>query len=212
MSRRQARQSISQLYHGELATRRLCGELLDSVTSGPARDCLAIQMTDERRHATAYARYLEPLGGLEPVSPILSDALEGARRGPFGPLGAILAYHVVLESEVLRVHGALAQLLPCPLLAQINRLVARDEARHVAFGRHYLRDAVAATPQETRRRLYDWIQGLWRRSSDQALERYETSGLARSVLRPWLQGGWRHHDNALQQVGLLAAVCERRAP
>lgn len=202
MTREQVRAAVSQLYHGEVATSRMCRALHDAIEPGPARDCLALQFEDETRHAAVYARYLARLGGIAPLDPTLDRALEAARSGPFGPLGAILAFNLVLESEVLRVHGALARLLPCPLLTGINRLVARDEARHVAFGRLYLATAVAQLPAEARCELRRWIHAIWRDSAEAALARPSRGGAARRALRRWLLGGWRHHEAALRQIGL----------
>ena len=210
MSQAQARTAISQLYHGEIATSRMCEALMAAVEPGPARDCLALQRDDERRHAAVYARYLEALGGIAPIDPGLARALEAARNGPFGALGAVLAFNLVLESEVLRVHGTLARLLPCPLLAQMNRLIARDEARHVAFGRLYLAEAVATLPTETRGRLYRWIHETWQRSAESVLGRTGSKSAARAALRRWLSGGWRHHKVALRKLGLVSEAMDPR--
>lgn len=212
MTREKARGAISQLYHGEIATSRLCRDLLDVVEAGPAADCLRLQIADETRHAAVYERYLARLGGVAAINQSLDEALEAARSGPFGPLGAILAFHLVLESELLRVHGSLAQLLPCPLLKQINRLVARDEARHVAFGRLYLADLVAGLSDDARRSLHGWIYGLWRETTEGALATTKRGGLAQSALQHWLQGGWRHHEATLRQIGLTRGLQEATVP
>lgn len=202
MTRDQARATISQLHYGEVATSRVCLALLPGFPAGPARRCLEYQIEDERRHAEVFARYLERLGGLAPMDPTLAWALDAAADGPAGPLGTMVAYHVVVEGEVLRVQDSLARLLPCPLLRQISRLVARDEARHVAFGRIYLGGALADLPVDARRRLYDWVYGLWRRTTGSALAERTQGGVVHGALRTWLGGGWRHHQAALRQIGL----------
>ena len=161
ISKAQVRKAVSQLYHGELATSRLCALLLKELDQAPARRCVEMQHRDEERHAEAYRLYLEPIGGVAPMDANLAQALNTALDGPFGTLGAMVAYHVVVEGEVLRIQGMLASLVPCPLLKRINRLVARDEARHVAFGRIYLGTAVADLTPERRRQLGSWIQGHW---------------------------------------------------
>ena len=114
----------------------------------------------------------------------------------------MVAFHVVVEGEVLRVQDSLTRLLPCPLLRQINRRVARDEARHVAFGRIYLTEALADLSTDARDRLYDWVYDLWRQTTKLALAESVGSGTARRILRSWLSGGWRHHEAALHQIGL----------
>jgi hypothetical protein len=202
ITRDQARAAISQLYHGEIATSRMCRTLLDEFEPGPARQCLEFQITDELRHAEAFKRYLESLGGVADMHKNLAWALEAAGHGPAGPLGAMVAFHVVVEGEVLRVQDSLSRLLPCPLLKQINRRVARDEARHVAFGRIYLTQALADLSTDARSRLHGWVHDLWRQTTDLTLAESAGSGAVQRILRSWLRGGWRHHEAALHQIGL----------
>jgi hypothetical protein len=202
----QARAAISQLYHGEIATSRMCRALLREFDPGPARQCLEFQIRDELRHAAVFKRYLECLGGVAAMDRNLAGALDAAGSGPAGPLGAMVAFHVVVEGEVLRVQDSLTRLLPCPLLKQINRRVARDEARHVAFGRIYLTEALAGLSADDRDRLYGWVYDLWRQTTDLTLAENAGSGAVQRILRSWLRGGWRHHEAALHQIGLAAGL------
>ncbi len=205
VTRDQARFAISQLYHGEMATAGMCRKLLSELEAGAARDCMAFQLADEMRHAEVYGRYLDRLGGIAPMEGGLESALEAAAEGPAGTLGAMVAFNVVVEGEVLRLQDTLVEFLPCPLLKQINRLIARDEARHVAFGRIYLTQALAALPPEDRSRLYDWVHALWHEASGSTLARRSRNPAVRSVLRKWLGKGWRHHQAALDRIGLKPA-------
>ena len=211
ITRDQARAAISQLYHGEIATSRMCQALLSEFEPGPARQCLEFQIKDELRHAEVFKRYLVPLGGVADMDGNLACALDAAGSGPAGPLGAMVAFHVVVEGEVLRVQDSLTRLLPCPLLKQINRRVARDEARHVAFGRIYLTEALADLSSDARGRLYDWVYGLWRETTSLALAKDTGSGAVQRILRNWLRGGWRQHEAALQQIGLATGLDRGRA-
>ncbi len=121
ISRRHAAIAISQLYHGEMATVRLCRRLLGQVEEPLLRRCLTLQIGDEARHAEAYRRYLERLGGVMPVEPALARALDLAGRGTLGTAGTVMAYHIVAEGEVLRLQERLAGFFPCPLLRQVSR-------------------------------------------------------------------------------------------
>ncbi len=202
LTRDQVRVVISQLYHGEMATSRVCRAVLEELEPGPVRRCMAFQIEDELRHAAVYERYLEPLGGILPVDGNLARALDATATGPAGSLGTMVAFHVVVEGEVLRVQDSLARLLPCPLLKQINRRVARDEARHVAFGRLYLTGALAELPEDARRGLHRWVHDLWRQTANRSLSASAGNWAVRQRLRRWLQDGWCHHEAALRQVGL----------
>lgn len=204
LTREQVRVVISQLYHGEMATSRMCRALIGELEPGPVRRCMAFQIADELRHAAVYERYLEPLGGVASVDGNLARALDATAAGPAGSLGTMVAFHVVVEGEVLRVQDSLARLLPCPLLGQINRRVARDEARHVAFGRHYLTEALADLPVDARRKLYDWVLDLWCRTTDRSLSERGGSWIVRRRLGVWLRDGWCHHEAALRQIGLTS--------
>jgi hypothetical protein len=55
---------------------------------------------------------------------------------------------------------------------------------------------------EARGQLYDWLHGLWRRTTERAVSESVSSGTARRLLRAWLRGGWNHHQAALRQIGL----------
>ncbi len=213
MRRAQARKALSQLYHGEMATSRLCEALLADATEDryEVRSCLSLQLKDERRHAAAYQRYLSTLGGVDPLDDGLQRALTAARHGPFGNLGAMLAYHVVIEGELLRLHGVLAQFLPCPLLRDINRLVGRDEARHVAFGKIYLAEAVQALSDAERRALYAWLEDLWQEAAQGVLNRRRTNLAIAAFFRRWLGGGWTRHAKALDGLGLPSVAGREQA-
>lgn len=199
----EARIAISQLFHGEVATGQLCRRLLDEVSAPEARRCLALQIGDESRHAQVYHRYLERLGGVEPIDAGLSRALGDACRGPAGTLGAMLAFHVVVEGEVLYLQDRLVQFFGCPLLRQISRRIAPDEARHVAFGRIHLAEELADLSDGDRREILTWLQGLWSRSAAATLKASAgRSFLVRQFLGMWLKRGWDRHQAALAGIGL----------
>jgi len=211
LSHDQARAAISQLYHGELATAQFCQNLLRELDPGDAHCCLAWQLIDEERHAEVYRRYLDPLGGVTPIEPSLAQALDAVARGPAGELGAMIAYHVIVEGEVLRLQGLITHFLPCPLLRQINRRIARDEARHVAFGQIFLAEALADWPEATRASIYYWLHRIWGQSTDVTLETRYRSSMARRVLWRWLQSGWDRHAAALKQIGVTPQSCPESA-
>lgn len=202
VSRDKARRAVSQLYHGEIATSRVCRSLLNDVSGSTIRDCLKLQLVDEQRHASVYARYLSHLGGIAPMDHDLRCALSNAQNGPLGQISTILAFHIVVEGEVLRQQEMLARLLPCPLLRQINRLVACDEARHVAFGKIYLKTILADRTPDERTELYAWLHQIWSQATAFAENDTPRRNALEQAAFAWLRGGWRHHDNALRQIGL----------
>ena len=202
VSREKARRAVSQLYHGEIATSRVCRSLLNGIDDETIRECLRFQLADELRHASVFARYLDHLGGIAPMDHHLHRALTEAQDGPLRPVSTILAFHIVVEGEVLRQQEMLARLLPCPLLRQINRLVARDEARHVAFGKIYLKTILSEQTPEKRAELYAWLHTIWSQATAFTDKDRSHGNVLEHAAFTWLRGGWRHHENALRRIGV----------
>ena len=160
-SRSTLAESVSQLYHGELATAGFCRRLAKQLHDPIAIECLQLQIADESRHAMLYNRYLEQLGGRRAIGAALALAIRrvGAWQGPLE--GQVLACHIVLEGEALFLQDAFARLVPCPLFRQINHGIIRDEARHVAFGKIFLHQRLPRLRAGRRREIYRWLRDLW---------------------------------------------------
>jgi len=206
LSRRAYVSAISQLYHGEVATIRACRRLADEIADPAARDCLDVQIADEMRHASAYAAYLDRLGGVAPIDPAVADAHDEGMAWKGGPAALVVLYHVVLEGEALMLHGDFRRWFRCPLFRAINRRIEVDEARHVAFGRHYLRSRLARMPTDQRLDIYRWVRRLWRAAAESTAERYWGWILApRRLKRNNLQRRWAGHVDTLIGVGLVSA-------
>jgi ribonucleotide reductase beta subunit family protein with ferritin-like domain len=135
---------------------------------------LATQLADEHRHLQAVLRIYDEVFGVrgfaaaqalaashvDPVSsrlysefhrylePLAHDAT------PDMFLRAIIAYHVLAEGVLARTAQNLAgdqygRFGNFPGLAQGQRLVARDEARHIGIGVSYVRRCASADPDYT---------------------------------------------------------------
>lgn len=205
ISRRHAAIAISQLYHGELATARMCRRLLGETDDPLLRRCLELQLADELRHAAAYRRYLQRFGGVTPMEPALERALDLAGRGPLGVLGTIVAFHIVAEGELLRLQERLVGFFPCPLLRRISKLVSRDEARHVAFGRLCLEAWTADLPPHRRRELFHWVRRIWADCVEATLAADGGRGpVIQWFVARWLGQAWRRHETTLERLGIAA--------
>jgi len=205
LPREDVAKAMSQLYHGEVATGRLCRRLLAEVAEPEARSCLELQIADESRHAAVYMRYLERLGHMAPVDSAFEAVLEDGLAWSGSALGMVVLFHVVVEGEALRLLDGVSRILPCPLLRQINRRISLDEARHVAFGQIYLRDRVAELPEDERRRIYYWVRELWTGYSRATFStQSEWNGMMRRLFQGWLRQGWERHMATLAEIGLLS--------
>ncbi len=136
-------EAVSQLLHAERLTRRACSRLAQALTEPAAARFIESQARDEARHAAMYARYLARIGDVAPMDEALAASLDSALEWHESVPAMMVAFNVVLEGEAVHLHGAAARAFPCPLLHRIATTVGRDEARHTAFGRLYLRRMLA---------------------------------------------------------------------
>ena len=161
MPRRAYSTAISQLYYGELASIEMCERLLGVIDDATARRFIGTQIADERRHVGYYEKYLARVGDIGVIEEGVAMAYQGPLTWPGSYHGAIVAFHVVLEGEGLRIQRLYGDWFRCPLFQQVNALIARDEGRHVAFGRHFLKESLDALPLDERLAIFRWIKALW---------------------------------------------------
>lgn len=195
--------AISQLRFGEIATGRLCQRLVPSLAEGNARALLALQAGDEHRHGEAYERYLARLGEIAPPDPAVAAAFAESLAWNGPPEGLVVAGHVVLEREALGLLRDLGQWCPCPLLRRLNARIARDEARHIAFGEIYLRPRLVALAAEERIAIYRWIKKLWHDCAGATAARYLGT---RGLVRRRLDERWQQRARILIRLGLVSAA------
>ncbi len=107
---------------------------------------LAIQVADEARHVEVFTRRAT----LKRPNPALSGAGGQAslktlfETGDFSSSAFLLS--VLGEGSFVNLLNFLHEYAPDPLTSQIARLVARDEARHVAFGMAHLEYRLSQDP------------------------------------------------------------------
>ncbi len=202
--RRALAETVSQLYHGELATADFCRRLAARLRDPLAIECLQFQIADETRHAALYDGYLARLGGRQAVQPALALAIRSVQAWQEPLEGRVLAYHVVLEGEALFLQDAFARLVPCPLFRQINHRILRDEARHVAFGKLFLRQRLPRLDRAVRLEVYRWLRDLWWTVARASIA--ETEGRlcwALRGLRAGVDDRWARQQADLLAVGLI---------
>ena len=172
-------------YHAEFNVARLLAPFLEAAPDYETAVLLATQVSDEYRHCQSVLRVYEEIFGVEggvdavkrladehmdPVAAMLYDALD-RRVNALREDGsietfcqAVFAYHLVGEGVVARTAQNLAAArydeLGFPGLARGQRLVARDEARHIGIGVSFLRRRLALEPERTRAALDDSVAEL----------------------------------------------------
>lgn len=164
-------------FHAEFNVARLLAPFLLAAPNWEMEVLLATQTADEHRHLQAVLRIYDEVfgvsGGIEGVRAVadrnldvVAETLYGlleenivtltADPSPDRFLKAVVVYHLLGEGVVARTSQNLVAPMyerfgQFPGLATGQRLVARDEARHIGIGISYCRERMAADPQRTRR-------------------------------------------------------------
>lgn len=207
LPKRVAASAITHFQLGELATASTCRQIRDCMDIPFGRDFLALQALDEARHARLYGLYLDKLGGPGQRSTRVGRAYDQAAswRGP--PQAIILAFHGILEGESLRLQQAIDKWLPCPLFKEISAAIARDEARHIAFGRLYLRETLPSLPRTERLEMFRWIRALWFEAVGDAITHFAPPGMVRASggLAGWMDAEWEERVDDMAALHLFGA-------
>ena len=199
--------AVSQFHFGEGATARMCRQLRPLLPEQAAKEFLETQALDEDRHARIFSAYLDKLGGARPVSGPMQDLYDEALSWKGAPEAIMVAFHIILEGEALRLCHGIDGGMPCPLFRDLSAVVARDEARHVAWGKLYLRDVLPTMPQRERLEIYRWARALWYRAARVMAGRYSVLGVlgGRDRFAAWMERKWFERLDDLQSAGLFTA-------
>jgi hypothetical protein len=132
----------SQFLHSEQFALLIVGKISQTVPELDSKLYAATQLMDEARHAEAFNRYISTKIGVRyGLSGSLGTLFEQVMREPrwdFAPIAA----HLVVENMGLAAFWQHREQMRDPLARAFATYVARDEARHVAFGRLLLRKVV----------------------------------------------------------------------
>ena len=200
--------AVSQLYYGEIATIWLLAEL----TGARVRQFLRAQIDDEERHAETYLGYLRKLGDVAPMDESLATALSGTMTWLGSYHGLIVAFHILLEGEALRLQQDLIKWFPCPLLSQINKKISRYEARHVAFGKILLQNEIMGLDVDERMSIYLWVKSIWGECSRAAIARFAMPGpVANAIAHHRLGRRWTRAVRTFEEIGLVTRQDVRQA-
>lgn len=132
---------VSQFLHGEQAAMIAAARLAEAMPDIECKLYAASQGADEARHVEAFSRYIKvgipsPYGVSAPLESLMQDLLTDARWDI-----TALGMQVLIEALAMAAFRTADAIFNDPLIKQIARLVARDEARHLTFGVTSLRAA-----------------------------------------------------------------------
>jgi para-aminobenzoate N-oxygenase AurF len=125
---------VNQFLHGEQGALLTTARLIETVPDLTAKTYAASQVADEARHVEAYARYIdEKLGVRFPVTPGLSELLRDLLGDSRWDI-VFLGMQVIVEGLALAATRVASTGFGDPIIRSISKMIARDEARHIAFG------------------------------------------------------------------------------
>ncbi len=163
-------------FHAEFSVAHTLAPFLLAAPTYEMQLVLATQVADEYRHMQCVLRVYEEVFGvrggiqavrkiadahLDPVAAFFYERFESVvgrlhhDRDEDTLLLAVMAYHLIAEGVVARTAqnlagGHYASFGNFPGLLQGQRLVARDEARHIGIGVSYARQRMLENPERTR--------------------------------------------------------------
>jgi|TARA_B100000315_G_scaffold253411_1_gene292138 hypothetical protein len=145
-------QLLSQFLHGEQGALMTAAAVSHSVPDASAKLYAATQTMDEARHVEVYAKYVDKIAIVYPMSPMLKSLIDATlQSGRFEKI--MIGMNMVVEGLALGAFNNMYRQTTCPLLKQITFNVMRDEARHVSFGHTYLGPLIAKMHDDDREDL-----------------------------------------------------------
>lgn len=143
--------TLSQFLHGEQGALLVASQLVSCAPTFNAKLYAGSQTFDEARHVEVFNKYIQTkFGMMYPVNTSLKDILDKILTDERWDL-KFIGMQVVIEGLALSAFNTMHELAEeGGLLQEILGYVIRDEARHVAFGIHYLEDFVKSLTDEER--------------------------------------------------------------
>jgi hypothetical protein len=125
---------VSQFLHGEQGALIGSARLAEAMPDIDAKLYAASQAGDEARHVEAFSRYAEEnipqaYDISAPLASLIKDLLADSRWDI-----TALGMQILIEALAMAAFRTANATFHDPLIKDITRLVARDEARHVSFG------------------------------------------------------------------------------
>ena len=181
--RRTAAFRLSQFLHGEQGALMVAAQLVNAVPHTDAKFYAATQTMDEARHVEVFARYIEKLDEIRPIAPSLKGILDQTlETGNW--MMKLVGMQIVVEGLALYAFREMRNLTEEPLLKDLLTYVARDEARHHAYGVQYIERCVPCLGATERAELEDFALECARSLIDR-----NAQGFFTTLLQIWSEVG-----------------------
>jgi rubrerythrin len=147
VSRNTATFMLSNFLHGEQGAMMVASQLVNAVPHMDGKFYASTQTMDEARHVEVFAAYIEKLGEVQPIAPGLKKLLDGVLSTNNWHL-KLVGMNVVTEGLALYSFRDMRMQTEEPLLKELLRFVAQDEARHTGYGVRYLSQIVPTLSEQ----------------------------------------------------------------
>jgi P-aminobenzoate N-oxygenase AurF len=184
VTRRSAAFRLSQFLHGEQGALMVAAQLVNAVPHTDAKFYAATQTMDEARHVQVFARYIEKLDEVQPISPALKGILD-ATLATDDWMKKLVGMQIVVEGLALFSFKEMRTLTQEPLLKELLTYVSRDESRHHAYGVQYIERCVPCLDDAERRELEDFALEAARTLVDNRRQ----TGLLATFMQIWNEAG-----------------------
>ncbi|MDG2307994.1 MAG: ferritin-like domain-containing protein [Candidatus Binatia bacterium] len=175
---------LSNFLHGEQGALMVASQLVNAVPHTDAKFYAATQTMDEARHVEVFAKYIEKLDEIQPIAGSLKKVLDDTlSTGDW--LKKLVGMQIVVEGLALFSFREMRNLTKEPLLKDLLTYVARDEARHHAYGVQYVERCV---PQLSASRLEE-LEDFALDAASTLIDARKSSTLFASVLEIWTNAG-----------------------
>ncbi len=166
LNRRVASFRLSNFLHGEQGALMVAAQLVNATPHTDAKFYAATQTMDEARHVEVFAKYIKKLDEVRPIAPALKHILDATLQTDDW-MKKLVGMQIVVEGLALYSFREMRNLTQEPLLKELLTYVARDEARHHAYGVTYLSRCVPQLTDSQRSDLEDFALEAARTLIDQ---------------------------------------------
>jgi rubrerythrin len=175
---------LSQFLHGEQGALMVAAQLVNAVPHTDAKFYAATQTMDEARHVEVFAKYIEKLDEIRPIALPLRRVLDSTlETGDW--MKKLVGMQIVVEGLALYAFREMRNLTEEPLLKDLLTYVARDEARHHAYGVQYVERCVPLLSDAEREELEDFAL----EAAQTVVDNRNQQGLFMALLESWSEAG-----------------------
>lgn len=147
--------ALSQFLHGEQGALMVAAALTHAVPDYEAKLYAATQTMDEARHVEVFDRYIKKLDKIYPIEIFLKQVIDATLQHP-NWICMCVGMQMIVEGLALGSFTNMVEATTEPLFRDVLDYVIKDEARHVAYGNVYVKEAIADLHPDDRAEVEDF--------------------------------------------------------